>query len=277
MFVTCPICSKDFKEINLPHLKRHQLTVEEYDVLYPNHHRMSSEQKKKKARYQNLTPEMSAKLKFSQSLDGYIEKYGKEEGEKQWQISKENKKKSKTIENFIKLYGTIEGPIKHQQYVDKNEIKMKLEGFISRYGQVDGRLKYAEYIHSVKNSKTINHYMKLYGIEDGIKRWELKNLRNSLSSMKTLPEERDSFEYYRLVVSRLTSRTLRKHTLNNKELIKKGEYVVDHKFSTLEGFKNNIPPYIIASIHNLEVISNYLNCSKQDKCSITLDELLSHF
>jgi len=56
--------------------------------------------------------------------------------------------------------------------------------------------------------------------------------------------------------------------------VEKGKYSLDHEYSQLEGFKNNIPPYIIASPENLEVIEHTKNCSKQNLCSMTLIELL---
>lgn len=56
-----------------------------------------------------------------------------------------------------------------------------------------------------------------------------------------------------------------------------GLYQVDHMFSKFYGFKYNIPPYIIGSIHNLAVIHEKENASKGRKCSITLEELFSRF
>ncbi len=48
---------------------------------------------------------------------------------------------------------------------------------------------------------------------------------------------------------------------------------LDHKYSVSEGFKNNIPVYIIGSHHNLEVIDGIDNIKKSSKCSITKEEL----
>lgn len=56
-----------------------------------------------------------------------------------------------------------------------------------------------------------------------------------------------------------------------------GLYQVDHMFSKFYGFKYNIPPHIIGSIHNLAVITEKENASKGRKCSITLDELFFKF
>lgn len=56
-----------------------------------------------------------------------------------------------------------------------------------------------------------------------------------------------------------------------------GMYQVDHMFSKFYGFKYNILPHIIGSIHNLAVITEKENSSKGRKCSITLDELFFRF
>jgi len=50
-------------------------------------------------------------------------------------------------------------------------------------------------------------------------------------------------------------------------------YHLDHKYSITEGFKNNVPPKIIGSIHNLAFIPYIENVKKGTKCSINLEEL----
>lgn len=65
--------------------------------------------------------------------------------------------------------------------------------------------------------------------------------------------------------------------LNNSNRRGKYEYHLDHRYSIMEGFKNNIPPYIIGSIVNLEFISYKQNCSKRDKCSISKEQLFDLF
>jgi len=51
------------------------------------------------------------------------------------------------------------------------------------------------------------------------------------------------------------------------------DFHLDHKYSIAEGFKNNVPPRVIGSIHNLQFISYTENVSKGVRCSITLEEL----
>ena len=50
-------------------------------------------------------------------------------------------------------------------------------------------------------------------------------------------------------------------------------YHLDHKYSILEGFKNNIPASIIGSFDNLEMILGTDNISKSDLCSTTVGYL----
>ena len=57
----------------------------------------------------------------------------------------------------------------------------------------------------------------------------------------------------------------------------KGKFTIDHKFSKKEGFLNNIPPEIIGSIINLEVLEHSVNSGKGSKCSITKDLLYNKY
>ena len=53
----------------------------------------------------------------------------------------------------------------------------------------------------------------------------------------------------------------------------KTPYSLDHKYSIKQGFIDNVPPYIIGSIHNLEMLPHSDNIKKGAKCSISLDKL----
>lgn len=54
-----------------------------------------------------------------------------------------------------------------------------------------------------------------------------------------------------------------------------GAYQLDHRYSILEGFINNVPEETIANINNLEFIPWQENREKSKKCSVTLEELYS--
>jgi hypothetical protein len=91
-------------------------------------------------------------------------------------------------------------------------------------------------------------------------------------------EQKNDYELYRKLVYKQTRVSVRKfnNIVNPKKLKrgnKDGEYHLDHKFSISEGFKNNIPPFIIGSYHNLEYIPNKDNLSKLSSCSIDINML----
>lgn len=88
------------------------------------------------------------------------------------------------------------------------------------------------------------------------------------------PNNRPLFEKYRKLVWYYTKQEV--HNIADIDLRGK-DYHLDHKFSVIEGFKENISPEIIGNNCNLEIIRATDNCSKQGKCSITKEELMSSF
>ncbi len=82
--------------------------------------------------------------------------------------------------------------------------------------------------------------------------------------------------YYKRVIYFTNKQSL--HTLLNFETRGlagiEGAHHVDHKVSIKYGFENNIPPYIIGNINNLEMLPWRDNLYKSSNCSITIDALL---
>lgn len=100
------------------------------------------------------------------------------------------------------------------------------------------------------------------------KQWDIDNI--------------EKYYEYKKVVTRLTNKNYRKYkNIINPKNYKRGrkpcDFQLDHKFSVLEGYKQNIDPEIISSYVNLEMLSVYDNASKQDKCSITKEQLLEMY
>jgi len=86
----------------------------------------------------------------------------------------------------------------------------------------------------------------------------------------------DDWYIYRKTVYRLTEQTYKKfHKVINPNNVKRGrgKYHLDHMFSILEGFKNNIPPYILSHKANLQMLLESDNISKDFRCDITMEEL----
>lgn len=91
--------------------------------------------------------------------------------------------------------------------------------------------------------------------------------------LKTL----DEYGEYRRNVLKITNKQ-QIHLLENfyKRGVsgKEGAYQLDHKYSILEGFKNNISVQLIGNINNLQFIPWKENAVKRTKCSITIDNLI---
>lgn len=126
---------------------------------------------------------------------------------------------------------------------------------------------------------------KLKNTIDPITKKSLMTLKNEKSGKTkrkgtTLSDMRE----YRRLVKIYTDRSLKSfgYMLENIELRASHNnddfaYHVDHKFSVSEGFYNSIPPFIIGSIHNLQLIPWRDNVSKSNKCSIDKEELIDIF
>lgn len=87
-------------------------------------------------------------------------------------------------------------------------------------------------------------------------------------------------EIYRRLVWRITNLQSIQH-LPNLELRGRteidGAFQLDHRYSIVQGFLDNIPPYIIGNLCNLEMLPAKMNSSKKQKCSISLTELFLNF
>jgi len=269
-YVICQICNTKMKEINNDHLKKHNINKHEYDFIYPNCQRVSNKTKNNKATHKNMSIETSIKLKKSHTLEGYIEKYGEELGIAKFNERKEKSWWSKSLNGFIERYGEIEGQIHYENYCSIRKDAMSIDGFIIRYGVENGFIKYNEYINNVKKSHTLNGYIEKYGEKIGKEKWFNKNKKNSESSRYIDYNDIDDYKKYCISVKIYTE--MNKHKIDNIELRSRKKHI-DHKISKAYGFKNNIPPYIIGSHYNLEIIDAKNNCSKGIKCSIDINDL----
>ena len=137
-------------------------------------------------------------------------------------------------------------------------------------GSFNGARKMVETKRSRKDAKGRDVYMQT-AIKTATTRW------GTYAGLKGKPE----FKIYRYYVDRIT-KMQPLHTLENYE--KRAGYgktadphQVDHKFSVVQGFLNNIPPYIIGHISNLQMMPARLNNSKGSSCSVTKEALFEGF
>lgn len=91
----------------------------------------------------------------------------------------------------------------------------------------------------------------------------------------------EDFELYKYRVWECTNKqnikSLDNYELRGRSDLSNSAHHLDHKYSMFQGFKDNIPPFIIGNICNLEMLYYFDNISKGKKCSITKEDLLSSF
>jgi hypothetical protein len=91
---------------------------------------------------------------------------------------------------------------------------------------------------------------------------------------------KDKFELYRNRISSKSESAYRnyKSEINPLKLKRgNGHYHLDHRLSVFDGFKNNIPVFLMSSPHNLEMLSEKENVRKHKNSSITKEQLFELF
>ena len=117
--------------------------------------------------------------------------------------------------------------------------------------------------------------LKNYGVKNPMQNKEIVDklfeIRFGITHDEYL-EQLPDFKRYRNEVLKIT-RKQPLNILNNYNKRGLRDYHLDHKFSISEGFKQNIPPYIIGNINNLIMLPWKDNLSKNYTCSLTKEEL----
>jgi len=172
-----------------------------------------------------------------------IEKYGVEHSFHNDAI------KQKALNTWIKKYG-VDNPFK------SNNIKEKIKEVLKdRYG--------------VDNSSKINPIKRINAI-----------MKTKIERGWVIPDEfLSDYQIYRKKVKRLTETTYKEYkniiNPNNLERVTNGKngFQLDHKYSIIEGFLNNVEPEIISHHCNLQMLEWDNNRTKSKKCDIDLEQL----
>lgn len=149
-----------------------------------------------------------------------------------------------------------------------------LQAKIEKWGEKEGRRRHEESKNKYAVAKSLRGYIERLGEEGGRRAWCKMCSRKSVSGSKIPFPLREPFRNYKILVNRVTNINLKlygKTILGEKP---KGHHT-DHKFSQLQGFLDGVSPYLIGFVGNLQFISASENCSKQNKCSISLDTISS--
>lgn len=274
-FVQCGICGKLLKENNNAHIiKLHNYSIAEYDLNYPNHPRISIKGKISKNNFVGgVSEELSNKLKYSHTLDGYIEKYGEDIGAIRYNASKTNKSYVKTKQSYKERYGDNWKDV----YDNHNKSKgYNLEKYILKYGEIEGTLKYNKKCMTAGFRMTLDGYIERYGDIDGYLKWKDKNDLISQGNSRLDKNQVNKIDEYYCMVNRLTRKIYDefKYVIDPNN-IRSVDFHLDHRVSKCYGFMNKIHPIYIASLYNLEMKSRHENCKKQednDMCPLRLQQ-----
>jgi hypothetical protein len=124
--------------------------------------------------------------------------------------------------------------------------------------------------------------LKKYGVVSNLALKENKEKEYQTKVAKGLitpKEKRLLRSIYYAEVKKITTVTWIEHfdKINPSRLCRGNDWHLDHIYSVQQGFRNNIPPYIIGHWTNLRILSGSKNSSKGMKCDKTKDQLFEDF
>jgi len=194
---------------------------------------------------------------------------------RQWENPEYRKLKSKqAIKQNKKMWKDGKLKEKHRKLTSKGTKKV-LSNPIIREKMRKSSLK--KWNNPEYKNKIVKERIERWNNQDFYNKWYKKfNKTLVKKSGFDLRSVETEWSLYKRIIANQTNRIYRKYKdiINPNDLIRgRSQYHLDHKFSIFEGFKNNIPPYIISHYTNLEMLSEHDNISKRIKCSITMDEL----
>lgn len=181
---------------------------------------------------------------------------------------------------------------KHRQWVKNNPDKVKeasLKAAKTMKEKIDGNgnnhytrlhLKKLEKDENGLNFYQRQHLKALEKDENGFNQYERSRIKMEEAGKWIKISELPDYKQYRWWCWYYTRQNdltiLKNHEKRGKHYAgeDKDVYSLDHIYSIAQGFKNNILPCIIGSIHNLRFIRWNENLAKKDRCDITIEELV---
>jgi endogenous inhibitor of DNA gyrase (YacG/DUF329 family) len=275
-FVICKICGLKFKEINNDHIKKHNMSCEEYDDKFKSSRTSEKTRIKKDTLSKMMCEEMSNKLSKSHTIEGYIEKYGDIEGVTRFNKMISNKQYKNGKKSYIDKYGDVKGLEIYREVQNKKAITLK--NCIEKHGLIEGENIYNKWRELQKNKNLLSYYINKYGYEIGLEKWLDKNNKISLSNSKIKKEDKKKFINYICDVNKYTRLSLSNNMINGIDMRgKEFGYDLDHIYSKVNGFRNEIPAYVIGHVSNLRIVESSYNRRKQHRSDIEIEEIIKEY
>jgi len=275
-FVICKICGLKFKEINNDHIKKHNMSCEEYDDKFKSCRTSEKTRIKKDTLSKLMCKKMSDKLSKSHTIEGYIKKYGAVDGVIRFNKMISNKQYKNSKNSYIDKHGHINGLEIYREVQKKKAIT--LINCIDKHGLVEGEKIYNKWRELQKNKNFLSYYIDKYGYDIGLERWLDKNNKISLSNSKIKKEDKKKFINYICDVNKYTRISLSNYDIEGVCMRgKEFGYDLDHIFSKVSGFKNGIPAYIIGHVSNLRIVESSYNRRKKHRSDIEIEDIIKNY
>lgn len=169
----------------------------------------------------------------------------------------------KYIETMLERYG-VKHPSQSKELFERGKQSKK-----DKYGD-ENYNNQEKYIETCLQKYGVKHAMQFF--ENIKKMIETKMGMELEVYIEQLPKYR---KYKREVLSITKKQPL--HVLENYEKRGYYNYHLDHMFTIISGFRENVCPYIIGNIVNLEMLTWKDNQKKHANCSLTKEQLFDRY
>ena len=169
-FVYCKVCGAKLRNISNTHLKKHNMTMQDYKKQFPDEPLfaeglLQEQSEKREATLDKYHTDENGKRTNYITLEKCIVKYGESEGLRIWNEIKH--KMAQTLPNLIKKYGVEEGTKRYEKRCQRMRGKRTIEYFVKWYGEEEGRRRHKEFHDKYIGFQTLDWFINKYGEEKG--------------------------------------------------------------------------------------------------------------
>jgi hypothetical protein len=188
--------------------------------------------------------------------EAFLEKYGVKE------IFQAEEFKEKRKDTLIEQYGT-DGIMSLDEFKEKSR-QTQFEKFGGWYTGTEEH-------HQRQAASNLERYGYEYSFQSAEIQEKAYLSKNGCTREEYL-EKLPAIEAYRNEVWKYTNMQ-DIQSLEHSDKRGRKKYHLDHQYSIIEGFRNDVPPEVIGNICNLRFIPGKINRQKNSDCSITLEQL----
>jgi hypothetical protein len=148
--------------------KKHGVTLDEAILI------RNQRSEKGKNTFNNLSDDIKKEIfkkRACNSLENCIEKYGDQKGEQIYLERKEKLKNNVTLDGFVSRYGLEEGTKRREIFLKDVRIRNTIQGYIEKYGIENAELEFQKTSALKSKAHKLQGYIERYGLEEGTKKF----------------------------------------------------------------------------------------------------------